>query len=79
MRHDADDGNASDVSLPGSPDGRAQITRFSVALDGHFGHRAAAHNGGNARALAPAITQRTVIGAGSPLNLQLKVAPRIRH
>jgi hypothetical protein len=29
-----------------SPDGRAQITRFSVALGGHLGYQAAAHNGG---------------------------------
>jgi hypothetical protein len=40
---DAGDGNASDASLPDSPDGRAQITRFSVALGDHLGYRAAAH------------------------------------
>ena len=35
---DAGYGKATDASLPGSPGGRAQITRFSVALDGCLGY-----------------------------------------
>jgi len=48
---DAGDGHASDAPLPGGQDGGTRITRFSVALGGQIGYRAAAHGGGSAHVL----------------------------
>jgi hypothetical protein len=52
--------NAPDAPLPDSPDGRAQITRFSVALGGHLGYRAAAHNSGYGAPALPVATRLIV-------------------